>query len=108
MTNVIFKEIETFGAIMDISRGVPSIYSDYIGYDELSHHRGPYSYSALRTLKAIDRKIYHINKAVLKSERKYDIFIISDHGHTPSVPFQKANAVKCSKTQLANMLAILN
>ena len=88
MTNVIFKEIETFGAIMDISRGVPSIYSDYIGYDELSHHRGPYSYSALRTLKAIDRKIYHINKAVLKSERKYDFFIISDH-----VPFLKKSPI---------------
>ena len=97
MTNVIFKEIETFGAIMDISRGVPSIYSDYIGYDELSHHRGPYSYSALRTLKAIDRKIHDINKAILKSERKYDFFIISDHGHTPSIPFQKANGGKMLK-----------
>ena len=104
MTNVIFKEIETFGAIMDISRGVPSIYSDYIGYDELSHHRGPYSYSALRTLKAIDRKIYHINKAILKSERKYDFFIISDHGHTPSIPFQKANGGKMLKDAIGGYI----
>jgi hypothetical protein len=98
MSNVIFKEIETFGAIMDISRGVPSIYLDYIGYDELSHHRGPYSFSALRTLKAIDGKIFHIYKAILKAERKYDFFIISDHGHTPSVPFSRLNDGKMLNT----------
>ena len=102
MTNVIFKEIETFGAIMDISRGVPSIYLDYIGYDELSHHRGPYSYSSLRTLKAIDRKIYHIYKAILRAERKYDFFVISDHGHTPSVPFQKLNGNKMLKDAIGD------
>ena len=98
MSNVIFKEIETFGAIMDISREVPSIYLDYIGYDELSHHRGPYSFSALRALKAIDRKIFHIYKAILKAERKYDFFIISDHGHTPSVPFSRLNDGKMLNT----------
>jgi hypothetical protein len=91
ISNVIFKEIETFGAIMDISRGVPSIYMDFTGYDELSHHRGPYSISAMRTLKAIDRKIKYIFKELEKSERKYDFFIISDHGHTPSVPFVHLN-----------------
>lgn len=104
MSNVIFKEIETFGAIMDISRGVPSIYLDYIGYDELSHHRGPYSYSALRTLKAIDKKIYHIYNAILKAERKYDFFIISDHGHTPSVPFSKINGDRILKTVIQDFL----
>ncbi|MCL4428443.1 MAG: alkaline phosphatase family protein, partial [Deltaproteobacteria bacterium] len=102
MSNVIFKEIETFGAIMDISRGVPSIYLDYIGYDEISHHRGPYSYSALRTLKAIDRKILHIYKAILKAERKYDFFVISDHGHTPSVPFSRLNDDKILKDVIRN------
>lgn len=87
VSNVLFKEIETFGAIMDISRGVPSIYLDYIGYDELSHHRGPYSISALGTLKAIDSKIRHIHRAIAAADRHYDFFVISDHGHTPSVPF---------------------
>jgi hypothetical protein len=104
MSNVIFKEIETFGAIMDISRGVPSVYLDYIGYDELSHHRGPYSFSALRTLKAIDRKIYHIYKEILRAERKYDFFIISDHGHTPSVPFSKLNGGKMLKAVIQDYI----
>ncbi len=104
MSNVIFKEIETLGAIMDISRGVPSIYLDYIGYDELSHHRGPYSFSALRTLKAIDKKIFHIYKAMLKAERKYDFFIISDHGHTPSVPFSKLNENKMLSSVIRDCL----
>lgn len=101
MSNVIFKEIETFGAIMDISRGVPSIYLDYIGYDEIAHHRGPYSISALSTLKAIDRKIYDIYKEIKKAERKYDFFIISDHGHTPSIPFFHLNSNK----KLENIIA---
>lgn len=91
MSNVIFKEIETFGTIMDISRGIPSIYLNYPGYDELSHHRGPYSLSALGTLKAIDRKIKYIFREINKSERKYDLFIISDHGHTPSRSFKSLN-----------------
>ncbi len=91
MSNVIFKEIETFGAIMDISRGVPSVYLNYTGYDELSHHRGPYSMSALRALKPIDRKIKYIFNEIKKSRRKYDLFILSDHGHTPSLPFVHLN-----------------
>ena len=101
MSNVIFKEIETFGAIMDISRGVPSVYLDYIGYDEISHHRGPYSVSALSTLKAIDRKIYYIYKEIKKAGRKYDFFIISDHGHTPSIPFFHLN----DKKKLRNIIS---
>lgn len=97
VSNVIFKEIETFGAIMDISRGVPSIYLDYIVYDEISHHRGPYSISALRTLKAIDKKIKDIHKEINAAEREYDFFIISDHGHTPSIPFLMLNDNKTLK-----------
>jgi hypothetical protein len=104
MSNVIFKEIETFGAMLDISRGVPSIYLDYIGYDELSHHRGPYSFSALRTLKAIDGKIHHIYKEISAAERKYDFFIISDHGHTPSIPFSFINDDKMLKNVIGDFL----
>jgi len=100
VSNVIFKEIETFGAVMDISRGVPSIYLDYIGYDEISHHRGPYSISALRTLKAIDKKIKDIYREIKTAEREYDFFIISDHGHTPAIPFLMLNNNKTLKDMI--------
>ena len=38
--NVVFREVTTFSAMVDIYRGMPSIYASYTGYDEIAHHFG--------------------------------------------------------------------
>ncbi|HZT95454.1 MAG TPA: alkaline phosphatase family protein [Chloroflexota bacterium] len=88
-THVLFRELSTLGVRLDIFRGVPAIYANFIGYDEIAHHLGPNSRYAYRCLRAIDRQIHDVYKAVQASSlRDYDLYIMSDHGMTPSLPFQ--------------------
>jgi hypothetical protein len=90
MTNVVFREIQTFAVMVDIYRGVPSIYTTFYGYDELAHHYGPLSRVALRGLHAVDRCVRQIDslrRVVLT--RQYDLYILSDHGMTSAAPFQR-------------------
>ena len=88
INNVIFREVETAGAMTDIVRGVPSIHLTFNGYDEISHHRGPEFTGAFRVLRGIDRKVRKILRATDSCRtREYDVYIFSDHGQTPSTPF---------------------
>jgi hypothetical protein len=90
INNVLFKEVETMGAITDIVRGVPSIYLTFNGYDEMAHHRGPRFAGSFRVLRGIDRKVGKIIRAARHSKlREYDLYIFSDHGQTPSIPFEQ-------------------
>lgn len=89
-SNVIFREIETFAVLVDIYRGVPAIYATYYGYDELAHHFGIHSMAAHQALRDIDgcvRQIDRLRRASLS--RPYALFILSDHGLTPAVPFEE-------------------
>jgi hypothetical protein len=74
-------------------RGVPAIYANYIGYDEIAHHLGPRSTAAYRALKALDRQIRDVKKALdTVALRPYDLYIMSDHGMTESLPFITSTA----------------
>lgn len=90
VSNVILREIQTFAVMVDIYRGVPAIYTTYLGYDALAHQYGPLSTPALRSLDAVDARIRQIDSfRRFMAPRPYDLFILSDHGMTPSVPFKK-------------------
>ncbi len=89
ISNVVFREIQTFAVMIDIYRGVPSIYTTYYGYDELAHHYGPISRIALRALHSIDTRIHQIDTLRrLGLTREYDLFVLSDHGMTRARPFR--------------------
>lgn len=88
--NVVLREIQTFSVLLDIYRGVPAIYTTYLGYDELAHHYGPVSKPALRALRTIDARIRRINSfRRLGLSRPYDLYVLSDHGLTDSIPFTR-------------------
>ena len=40
-TNIILAEVQTFGVLLDVFRGMPSVYVNYYGYDEVAHGDGP-------------------------------------------------------------------
>jgi hypothetical protein len=87
-THVLFRELTTLGIRLDIFRGVPAVYANYIGYDEVAHHLGPRSTPAYRALRALDRQIRDVARAIdTIALRPYDLFIMSDHGMTESLPF---------------------
>lgn len=90
LTHVLFRELTTLGIRLDIFRGVPAIYANYIGYDEIAHHFGPRSGPAYRCLVALDRQIRDVKRAIDSiALRPYDLYIMSDHGMTDSVPFHE-------------------
>lgn len=84
--NVLGEEVSTYGAILDMKRGLSPVWINFIGYDELGHHRGPHSKHAYRTLRHIDRRI---GRLIRNTPDDYDIYIFSDHGMTESVPFYR-------------------
>jgi len=91
ITNVVFREIQTFGCLIDIYRGMPAIYTNYYSYDEIAHHFKIASAEALKALRGIDNQIKQIDRMRTQYRRRhYDLYILSDHGLTPSVPFKKA------------------
>ncbi|MGH2441935.1 MAG: alkaline phosphatase family protein [Chloroflexota bacterium] len=87
-THVLFRELTTLGIRLDIFRGVPAVYANYIGYDEVAHHLGPQRTASYRALKALDRQVRDVLRAIERNGlRPYDLYVMSDHGMTESVPF---------------------
>jgi endonuclease/exonuclease/phosphatase family metal-dependent hydrolase len=75
------REMVTLGARLDVTRGLPIVHVNFLGYDEQSHRRGPDSAFAHWTLKGIDRAIRELHRAARRSGRRdYEVWIFSDHG----------------------------
>jgi hypothetical protein len=85
---VVMRDVSTQCAIIDVLRGVPRIFADYLGYDEYAHRRGPDAELALYNLRGIDKAIGRIRRAIAAvPEYHYDLYVLSDHGQTATTPF---------------------
>lgn len=88
-TNVVLRELQTLAVLLDIYVGVPVIYTTYNTYDEFAHHFGPSSRTAMKSVRALDRRVREIVRMTRRSPgRPYDVFVLSDHGQTPSQPYR--------------------
>jgi hypothetical protein len=89
ISNTVMREMTTAAVSLDVHRGVPVIWANFPAYDVMAHHRGPTSLRAFWTLRGIDRCVRIIERAARNSpEREYDVFVLSDHGMVPTVPFE--------------------
>lgn len=87
-TCTILRDIAAQIAILDMMRGVPSIYMLYLGYDEVAHHSGPWSSDAFGDLKRLDRTLARLYRvATERAVRPYDLIILSDHGQSAGPTF---------------------
>lgn len=101
-SNVLLRELQTLAVLLEIYTGAPAVYTTYNAYDEFAHHFGPSSSTAYKSLRALDRRIREIMRMVrYRTGRPYDIFILSDHGQTPSVPYQIRYGETLGETILA-------
>ncbi len=86
--SILMRELATIGAKIDVTRGLPVIYLDLVGYDEQAHRRGPNSRFAHWSLKGIDGAIARIWKAAQRSsQRPYGVWVFSDHGSEETVSY---------------------
>jgi hypothetical protein len=94
VSDTLFTEVQTFGVMLDIYRRVPAIYANYNNYDDVVHKAGTDHRDAFRALRDVDKRIHQINRMRARYRRReYDLYILSDHGNTPSVPFDWRNGV---------------
>jgi hypothetical protein len=98
VSDVLFTEVQTFGVMLDIYRCAPAIYANYNSYDEVAHKWGPDHPSAFRIVHGVDRRIRQINRMRARYRRReYDLYVISDHGNSPAVPFRWRNGSSLGK-----------
>lgn len=87
---ILLRELCVIGGKIDISRGLPIVHINFLGYDEQSHRRGPSSKFAHWTLKGIDDAIHRLYaEAALARWRNYEVWVYSDHGQCPSTSYFK-------------------
>ncbi len=90
VANALLREAAYFWIRQDLVRGVPVIYSNFVGYDEIAHYSGPDAYEALVSLSAFDRKLRRLLRLMRGGTPiAYDLVLLSDHGQSPSVPFRQ-------------------
>jgi hypothetical protein len=79
----------TMAVSCDLYEGVPAIYVNYLGYDEIAHAYGPHSGRAMQALKEVDRALEQCWRVMRRvPEHRYDAYILSDHGQTPCTPYR--------------------
>jgi len=89
VANAFLRETAYFWIKQDLVRGIPVIYSNFVGYDEVAHYSGPDTYEAQITLAALDRKLRRLARIIRGGAPiAYDLVLFSDHGQTPSIPFR--------------------
>ncbi len=91
IASVVFRELQTFGVLLDIYRRVPAIYANFYGYDDVAHQLGPLDGETERVLRGIDGRIREIDltRRRFADRRPYDLFVLSDHGMSPCTPFRE-------------------
>jgi hypothetical protein len=78
----------TFAVARDVYDGVPAVYVNYLDYDEGAHAFGPRSGEAIAGLRAVDRSLRQIRRALRRVPGyRYDLYVLADHGQAASTPY---------------------
>lgn len=82
------RELLIISGEIDVTRGLPIVHINFVGYDEHAHIRGPGSRFAHYGLRGIDRAIRKVTHAAHRSPRRdYAVWVFSDHGQELTKPF---------------------
>ncbi len=103
-SDAVFTEVQTFGVMLDIYRCVPAMYANYNSYDEIAHEMGPDHPAAFRVLRAVDKRIHQIDRMRAHYRRRdYDLYLLSDHGNSPAIPFSWQNGTTLGQHIIAQI-----
>ncbi len=95
IANSFLRDLSFFWLKQDMVRGVPVIYSNFVGYDDVAHYAGPDTYEAQIALAGFDRRLRALRRRARRaSPINYDLLLFSDHGQTPSLPYR----ILCGET----------
>jgi hypothetical protein len=88
-TNVVLRDLNHALVSEQMLRGTPTIYVDFVDYDDIAHHTGPERVEALQSLYGIDRSIARLEALIPDCPRPYQIVIVSDHGQSQGATFRQ-------------------
>ena len=88
-TTVLLRELAAFVVIGDMFSGVPSVYTTFVGYDEVAHHSGIEREDAFDVLKDLDDLFDRLDRASRRASRDYEFVILSDHGQSQGSTFKQ-------------------
>lgn len=78
------------GLLDDIKKGTPVAYINFAAYDEAAHYLGSKSPTSLENLRGIDSLIGEIHRTMCQSkDTDYNLLILSDHGQSPIVKYDR-------------------
>lgn len=101
-TNVFLRELQTTIVLDKMSRGVNSLYVDYLDYDEIAHHAGIARPESLDALSGLDKVAGILTKAATYAMREYHVVFVSDHGQSQGQTFLQLNNGTSLESVLAN------
>ncbi len=104
-TNIMLAEVQTFGVLLDVYRGMPSVYVNFYGYDEVAHGDGPLAREAVRALRRIDGYVGQVERIRRIYRPETDLYILSDHGMSPAVPIERIGPKKSLVRFIADYVA---
>ncbi|MHA6616828.1 phage holin family protein [Pseudonocardia sp. DLS-67] len=87
VTNVLLRELNTYLVAVHLRGGVPSLFCDFVDYDEIAHHAGPTRPEALASLEGIDNVLGTLEQVANAAPRPYRFVVLSDHGQSQGATF---------------------
>ncbi|WP_433383927.1 alkaline phosphatase family protein [Actinoplanes sp. CA-142083] len=89
VTNVLLRHLNLAILAEHMMRGTPSIYCDFVDYDEIAHHAGPARPEALAALEGIDGVLANLEEVAAAAPRPYHFVVVSDHGQSQGATFRQ-------------------
>ena len=89
VSTILLRDITTWMLVADMFGGRRVMYADYLGYDEVAHHSGPWSPDARRVLKKMEGQFRQLEHAARRAPRPYQFVVLSDHGQSTGATFRR-------------------
>ncbi|MBG0567166.1 phage holin family protein [Actinoplanes aureus] len=88
-TNVLMRHLNLTIIAEQMMRGAPSVFCDFVDYDEIAHHAGPARPESLASLEGIDGVLATLEEIAASAPRPYHFVVLSDHGQSQGATFEQ-------------------
>lgn len=86
-TNVMLRDLNTAILVQGMMAGAPTLYADYVDYDEVAHHAGILRAESLQSVEGVDQTLAILERAAERAPRPYRFVVVSDHGQSQGATF---------------------
>ncbi len=104
VTNVLMRDLCSALVVRSMMRGKPSIYVDFVDYDEIAHHAGVARPESLDSLVGLDRVLGLLERAATHAPRPYHFVVLSDHGQSQGATFRQRHGGRALEDVVRDLL----